>query len=437
MNGEFSLVAKFLRPVVQKRMDVSTLRIIDRWIGTALTLILTAARKLTGWWRADASGPIRKILFVKLAEQGSTVLAYGAIVRAVKMAGKQNVYFLVFEENRFILDAMAVIPERNVIVIKTGSFPSMFVSIIAAVRRMRALRLDAAIDMEFFARASAVFTYLSGAGRRVGFHAYAGDGPYRGDLMTHRLVYNPHIHTSQVFETMVEALKHPAKSFPAFPVQAPPLVDVEGPEFWPDEVEIKTVRDMLKEITGEDHVPPIILLNANCSDLLPLRRWESNNYVELTRRLLDRYEQLYVAFTGAPVERGPVEQLVCQVGSNRCVSLAGRTTLRQLLTVYSECQLLVTNDSGPAHFATLTPIEIITLFGPETPKLFAAPSERSHVIWAGTVCSPCVNAYNNRQLTCKNNVCMQLISVDEVFEKACEVFERRIQAYRNEIKAAI
>jgi hypothetical protein len=81
---------------------------------------------------------------------------------------------------------------------------------------MRKLRLDAAVDMEFFARASAVFTYLSGAGRRIGFHSYAGDGPYRGDLMTHRLVYNPHLHTSQLFEMMVEALNHPPKLFPAF-----------------------------------------------------------------------------------------------------------------------------------------------------------------------------------------------------------------------------
>jgi ADP-heptose:LPS heptosyltransferase len=95
--------------------------------------------------------------------------------------------------------------------------------------------------------------------------------------------------------------------------------------------------------------------------------------------------------------------------------------------VYSESQVLVTNDSGPAHFATLTPIDVITLFGPETPKLFGAPSTRSHVIWAETVCSPCVNAYNNRLLTCRNNLCMQRISVDQVFEKTCEVFDRRVK----------
>jgi len=82
-------------------------------------------------------------------------------------------------------------------------------------------------------------------------------------------------------------------------------------------------------------------------------------------------------------------------------------------------RVLVTNDSGPAHFATLTPIEVVTLFGPETPALFAARTSRNHVIWAALACSPCVSAANNRLSTCRDNLCMQRITVDEVLG-ACE-----------------
>ena len=418
-------------------MKLSTLRNIDSWIGTGIALVLTIARKLKGYLRRDVSASVQRILFVKLAEQGSTVLAYGAILRATKMVGRENVYFLVFEENRFILDALSIIPVENVISLKTQSLISLVVSTIAAVRRMKFLKLDAAVDMEFFARSSAIFTYLSGATRRVGFHSHSGEGPFRGDLITHRLVYNPHIHTSQAFETMVEALNHPAELFPAFGLQAPPFGHAPLPTFSPGADEIAAVRIMIGELTKQNHLPPIILLNANCSDLLPLRRWEGGKYVELARRLLVRYPTVYIAFTGALNEKAPVEHLVSQVASDRCFSLAGRTTLRQLLIAYSQSEVLVTNDSGPAHFATLTPIDAVTLFGPETPHLFAAPSERSHVIWAATVCSPCVNAYNNRRLICRNNLCMQIISVDEVFEKVCEVFDKRVQAYENGMQAAI
>jgi len=68
--------------------------------------------------------------------------------------------------------------------------------------------------MEFFARSSAIFTYLSETSQRVGFHSFAGEGPARGDLMTHRLIYNPHFHMARIFLMMVEALNHPADSYP-------------------------------------------------------------------------------------------------------------------------------------------------------------------------------------------------------------------------------
>jgi hypothetical protein len=56
---------------------------------------------------------------VQFAEQGSTVLAYPAILRAIEMVGRESVYFVVFEDNRFILDAMEIIPDGNVITMAT------------------------------------------------------------------------------------------------------------------------------------------------------------------------------------------------------------------------------------------------------------------------------------------------------------------------------
>src|SRR5205814_6132205 len=168
---------------------------------------------------------------------------------------------------------------------------------------------------------------------------------------------------------------------------------------------------------------PLILLNPNASDLLPLRRWPPLRYIELARRLLERYPELFIVFTGAPAEAAPNNQLADEVGSDRVVRLAGKTTLRQLLVLYSRSEILVTNDSGPAHFASLTPNHVVTLFGPETPALFATRSRNATALWAGIACSPCVNAYNNRQSVCRNNLCMQAITVDEVFEKVTRIYD--------------
>jgi hypothetical protein len=70
-------------------------------------------------------------------------------------------------------------------------------------------------------------------------------------------------------------------------------------------------------------------------------------------------------------------------------------------------------------------VEVVVLFGPETPLLFAAPSPRTHPLWAGLACSPCINAFNNRNSTCRNNVCMREITVDHVFGEVCRIYEAR------------
>lgn len=363
---------------------------------------------------------IERILFVKLVEQGATVLADAAIRRAVEMVGRENVYFLVIEQNRFILDIMDVLPRQNVITISDKSFLSMFFSIISALHRIRKLHIDAAVDFEFFARGSAVLTFLSGASVRVGLHTFKDESPYRGDLMTHRLNYNPHIHTSQMFEVMVDALKLPPEDMPRLNMNLPEIRPVES-SFTPGPEELDKFRTLVAKEAGTEEFSPLVLLNPNASDILPLRRWPAERYVELARRLIEKSSSVYVCATGAPEEAENSQQFAGAVGSSRCFSMAGKTSLRQLMLLYCLADALVTNDSGPAHFATLTKIQVITLFGPETPLLFGANSPRCHNIWKNIPCSPCVSAYNNRYSTCNNNICVQQISVDEVYDLVCRI----------------
>ncbi len=405
-------------------LRVSALQKADRIVFTAVCFLLTRIRKLLPEPPGDQRPTPKRIVIVKLAEQGSTVLAAGAIRRATEMVGRNNVYFAAFEENRFIVDVLDLIPRRNVLTVPTTSVAAMIFGTICILARMRWLRIDAAIDLEFLARFSAAITYLSGAKVRIGMHCYLGEGPYRGDLMTHRVLFNPHLHTSEMFRAMVEALRVPSDSFPAFNLRVTQVED--EPVFRPRREEVNEVEKILRSLTGAERTPPLVLLNPNASDFLPLRRWPVKSYCELALGLLEEFPEIQIAFTGLPSEAEGSAALVRQIGNPRCFSLAGKTTLRQLLVLYTLSRVLVTNDSGPAHFATLTPIRVVTLFGPESPKLFAARSLRTRVIYAGIACSPCINALNNRQSACRNNLCMQAIRVPDVFAAVCASYREGV-----------
>jgi ADP-heptose:LPS heptosyltransferase len=402
-------------------VGISTLQHTDRWIGAPICALLTLVRRITEITASRVRPKIRRILFVKFAEQGSTVLAFPAISRAVSMVGRENVFVVVFEENRFILDVMEIIPGENVITISTHSPIALLAGAFRAISRARKVGIDAAVDLEFLTRSSAIFTFLTGAKSRVGLHTFFGDGPYRGDLMTHRLLYNSHLHTSQLFDAMVQALTRDPVTLPTFDFTPP--ADQTFPKFRPSPREGTEIDELLRRENPSLGSAPLILLNPNASDLLPLRRWPPPRYVELARKLLEHYPELFIGFTGSPAEAAAINQLAKAVGSNRVLPLAGKTTLRQLLVLYMRSAILVTNDSGPAHFASMTTTQVVTLFGPETPALFAAVSPNTNVLWAGIACSPCVNAYNNRQSVCRNNLCMQAITVEQVFKTVARIFD--------------
>lgn len=404
-------------------MKVNSMRFLDRWVGSPVSAVLTVVRKSGDLLRRRPLTAPQRILVVKLVEQGATVIAEPALRRAAEMVGRDNVFMVVFRENRFILDVLGAIPAENVITIRSTSLVPCAIDSIRALWRIRREKIDTAVDFEFFSRFSGALTYLSGARRRVGFHSFAGEAGYRGDLMTHRVAYNFSLHASQVYRMLIEVVAMDPEQLPAMDLKLDERQ--EDPVFRPQAEEIAEVEAILMKCLGRDSIPPLILLNANSGDLLPLRRWSVDRYVEIAQRLLVRYPDVVLAFTGSPEEQAEADRLAAHIDSERCISLGGRTTLRQLLVLYGLSDILVTNDSGPAHYASLTSIDVVTLFGPETPAIFGSQSPRSHIIWAALACSPCVNAFNQRVTTCTNNLCMQRITADQVFDTVCRVFEQR------------
>ena len=85
-------------------MNTSLVRWIDRIIGVpccfAVSLLLRMAHAVAAF--GDSKEPPRKILFLKPAEQGATVLAVPAFEEAAARLGAENVHVMVFQRNREI-----------------------------------------------------------------------------------------------------------------------------------------------------------------------------------------------------------------------------------------------------------------------------------------------------------------------------------------------
>jgi ADP-heptose:LPS heptosyltransferase len=260
-----------------------------------------------------------------------------------------------------------------------------------------------------------LLTGLSGAARRIGFHRFHNEGLYRGEMLTHRVAYNPHIHIAKNFMALILAAAAGEEQIPyTKEIIADDAIRI-APISVPD-AEIAAIRAHIVELVPEFAKPMrLLLLNPNASEMLPQRRWPSENFVALARLALARWEDLLILVTGAPSERLEADALCQRVGNPRMVNFAGHSRLDQLPALYSLADLMVTNDSGPGHFASVTSLPTITLFGPETPALYGALGENAHPISAGLACSPCVSAANHRKTACSQPVCMERISPETVF----------------------
>src|SRR4029077_17310319 len=140
-------------------------------------------------------------------------------------------------------------------------------------------------------------------------------------------------HTSQSFQLLVEALEQDPEKLPTWFGKVP-AADAAPPRFEASLAGQEEVRAILRRESGVQGDFRIILLNPNASDLLPLRKWPIERYVELGRRLLERFPEIWIVMTGGPDEADAIRRVASEVGSPRCLSLAGKTTLPQLLVLY-------------------------------------------------------------------------------------------------------
>ncbi len=396
------------------------MRAVDYWVGLPLIRLLSIARALTApLRRPPPRTPPGAVCFIELSEAGSTVLAWPAVQRLRDMFPDTRVYWLIFEPHAPGLGLADAVPRDNVLTIRTGTFAEFALDTLRVLGRLRRLGVDTVVDLELFSRFTALLSLLSGASRRVGFDRGANEGLYRGNFLTHRVFYNPHLHISRNFLALVSALSHPAA--PAAPVVKEALPErVPGPVIAPRRESAETARRILAGVfPGGAGTGPLVLLHPD-PGALPLRGWPLDRFASLAARVIETWSGARVGVVGLPEARGMAATIIDRVGSERCRSLAGATRdLVELVDLFHAADLLVANDGGPAHFAAAAGLPTVVLFGPETPRIYGPLGPRVTCLFAGLCCSPCFSAWNHRRSTCTANACMQAISLDAVWDAVC------------------
>jgi ADP-heptose:LPS heptosyltransferase len=391
------------------------MRAIDYWVGIPLVFLLTLVyrvQRVIGLASSPTGRP-RNILFIQLAEMGTMVVAYPALRKARELYPDAALHFLCFTQIRPSVEILEIIPSENIITIDAHSFPTFVRDTLRFVWRARRRRIDTVINMEAFVRYSSVLSYLSGAHRRVGFHRFNQEGLYTGDLLTHNVFYNALVHAAHTFLDLVHALDAPPSQVPR--VKRPKAMDrLEVPKITTDASAAAEIWRKLRAFHAD--IGPtckLVVLNPNASARFPMRRLPLESFTELARSLL-KDPEVFVVITGVASEKPDARHMCAQLASPRVLDLAGQTTMTELLRLFDLAHVLVTNDSGPAHFAALTRIHVVVFFGPEVPERYRPLTASSDVIHTGYSCSPCIGPFNQRQSPCNDNLCLKSISVEEV-----------------------
>lgn len=412
------------QPEDSRMLSPTTMRRLDYGLGVPLCFLVTIISKILALFAPAPSDDVpQNVLFVELAEMGSAVLAVPALLALTTRYPGAQAHFVIFKHLADSVRILGVVPDRNVLTLDVSSPWALFIDTLRFAREARRRRIDTTVNLEAFTRFSTLLGYLSGARRRVGFHRFSQEGLYTGDLVTHRVAYNTHVHTAQSFLTLVDAIGEPADTVPLgkTPVRAlPSLSRLET-----DESARAHIRLVLQEAGGGAPLPRrLVLINPNASKLIPLRRWPLESYTDLVGRLVQNSD-VACAIIGLASERDDAQFIVRRVNNPRVIDMTGRTTLRELIDLCNVADALVTNDSGPAHFAALSSVPVLVFFGPETPELYAPLTDRCTVLYSHYGCSPCVSAFNQRVSPCTDNQCLKVIPVADVHARVVSVIDGR------------
>ncbi|MBX7221176.1 MAG: lipopolysaccharide heptosyltransferase II [Blastocatellia bacterium] len=146
------------------------------------------------------------------------------------------------------------------------------------------------------------------------------------------------------------------------------------------------------------------------------KRWPVEYFAQLIDRLLARPD-LEVMLIGAANELDVSQAVLAQATQkNRIRLLTGKTSLAESIAFLTWCDLVISNDTGPAYLTGALDRPLLTIFGPTDSTMICPYSNHAHIIRKLVHCAPCML----RECPIDHR-CMRNLLPEEVLHRALEL----------------
>jgi ADP-heptose:LPS heptosyltransferase len=153
------------------------------------------------------------------------------------------------------------------------------------------------------------------------------------------------------------------------------------------------------------------------------KNWPLSHYYEVSRTLAWQFG-LKVVWLAGPAEEAALPYLKALAQSQGHFSLANRP-LALVARVLSRCRVYIGNDSGLTHLAAaVTGPDVLALFGPTDPRVWAPLGPQVHALTAPCPQAPCAVG---RTIPCPESLCLEALSPETVLAAAAQLLSAQDQ----------
>jgi lipopolysaccharide heptosyltransferase II len=174
-------------------------------------------------------------------------------------------------------------------------------------------------------------------------------------------------------------------------------------------------KDGTENVTPLDQQPRLALCPG--AEYGPAKRWLPERFAEAATSIAMERDVKWVLF--GTKKDAAIGEEICETLGERCVNRIGQTTIEQLIDELRECRVLLTNDTGTMHLASLVGVPVVAIFGSTEPRM-TGPLGQGHVVLRHQVeCSPCFL----RQCPIDFR-CMKAVTVQEAVDAVLSILAR-------------